>query len=307
MEKEKYREERLSFIVYFSWAVTLFPYFNDTELGQFWRIVFSYQKTGIEPMGLSEKMSMAFSQAKDTLDRDHESWIVAREKRSKAGKKGMKKRWEEDKQKSTKTKKKLKKSILKKYNNVIKICNINNNVMKKHNKAITMLRENITVNVNVNGNVNVNENEYKKLSLSQSKFKLAFPNKIIDCEFPKKCNVNLLIQKIKEQPWLTNEGDQPNLSYYIKLYDKIINNYYKNYNRKTVNNNVHIEIEKEINNVYLKPGTYASKFKKLTEKTKQVVGTPQNLELWGKLSDSEFKRVVLNEIKSKIQIIQNNV
>lgn len=76
---------------------------------------------------------------------------------------------------------------------------------------------------------NKREKGKQKLSLSQQKFLDVFPDKVIDCEFDdNKYDIDQLIAKIKDSEFLTN-AKNITLKSCLKLYDKIMADYYKNY------------------------------------------------------------------------------
>ena len=62
------------------------------EIGELLMAIFAYQRTGEKPE-LTGGANIAFGFIKNQLDIDAEKWAKEVENRSKAGKKGMEKRW----------------------------------------------------------------------------------------------------------------------------------------------------------------------------------------------------------------------
>ena len=109
--------EKVSFLMYLDYEEQ-FNLLTDEELGQLMRAIMQYEKTKQEPK-LEGTLKMAFSFIKAQLDRDRDKWEGTKNKRSKAGKKGMANRWNN------------------KNNEVITEDNKNNNVINditRHNK-----------------------------------------------------------------------------------------------------------------------------------------------------------------------------
>ncbi len=91
----------------------------------------------------------------------------------------------------------------------------------------------------------IKKREDSPLSLSQQKFADAFPDKAIDCDIDNnKYNIDLLITKIKDSVFLT-ESKNITLKSCLKLYDKIITDYYKNYKPNRTAEPVQEIIEKD--------------------------------------------------------------
>lgn len=108
---------------------------------------------------------------------------------------------------------------------------------------------------NINNNIYIQTiNERKRLYISLiEQFKKALPNKIIDCEvIPDNINMDKLIQSIKESDFLLNNANL-NLKFFINNYEKITNNYYKNYNNQKENKQEFIKhtfTSEELNNLF---------------------------------------------------------
>ena len=75
----------------------------------------------------------------------------------------------------------------------------------------------------------VNKNNYTYIKVLKEKFKNDFPTKnaYINCSLPKKFNYETLKQKILESDFLKNK-DNLGFSWFLKHYDAIINDFYKN-------------------------------------------------------------------------------
>ena len=82
---------RNSFILYSSYEEVL-KELPKEEIGELIMAIFAYQRTGKKP-NLSGGANIAFGFIKNQLDIDAEKWAKEVENRSKAGKKGMEKRW----------------------------------------------------------------------------------------------------------------------------------------------------------------------------------------------------------------------
>ena len=82
---------RNSFILYSSYEEVL-KELPKEEIGELLMAIFAYQRTGEKPE-LSKGANIAFLFIKNKLDIDAEKWAKEVENRSKAGKKGMEKRW----------------------------------------------------------------------------------------------------------------------------------------------------------------------------------------------------------------------
>ena len=82
---------RNSFILYSSYEDIL-KELSKEEIGELLMAIFAYQRTGEKPE-LSKGANIAFLFIKNQLDIDAEKWAKEVENRSKAGKKGMEKRW----------------------------------------------------------------------------------------------------------------------------------------------------------------------------------------------------------------------
>ena len=82
---------RNSFILYSSYEEVL-KELSKEEIGEVLMAIFAYQRTGEKPE-LSKGANIAFLFIKNQLDIDAEKWAKEVENRSKAGKKGMEKRW----------------------------------------------------------------------------------------------------------------------------------------------------------------------------------------------------------------------
>ena len=82
---------RNSFILYSSYEDIL-KELSKEEIGEVLMAIFAYQRTGEKPE-LSKGANIAFLFIKNQLDIDAEKWAKEVENRSKAGKKGMEKRW----------------------------------------------------------------------------------------------------------------------------------------------------------------------------------------------------------------------
>lgn len=82
---------RNSFILYSSYEEVL-KELSKEEIGEVLMAIFAYQRTGEKPE-LSKGANIAFLFIKNQLDIDAEKWAREVENRSKAGKKGMEKRW----------------------------------------------------------------------------------------------------------------------------------------------------------------------------------------------------------------------
>lgn len=119
--------DKKSFLIYLDYEEQ-FSLLSDEELGQLMRAIMEYEKTQQIPE-LNGMVKMAFSFIKQQLDRDTEKWHEEKKKRSDAGKKGMAKRWNKEKNKDNDDNAKDK--------NVISINNKNNsvkNVITRNNK-----------------------------------------------------------------------------------------------------------------------------------------------------------------------------
>lgn len=82
---------RNSFILYSSYEDVLKELPNE-EIGKLLMAIFAYQRTGEKPE-IDGGAKIAFGFIKNQLDIDAEKWEKEVENRSKAGKKGMEKRW----------------------------------------------------------------------------------------------------------------------------------------------------------------------------------------------------------------------
>ena len=82
---------RNSFILYSSYEEVL-KELPKEEIGELLMAIFAYQRTGEKPE-LTGGANIAFGFIKNQLDIDAEKWAKEVENRSKAGKKGMEKRW----------------------------------------------------------------------------------------------------------------------------------------------------------------------------------------------------------------------
>lgn len=87
--------EKISFLMYLDYEEQ-FTLLTDEQLGQLMRAIMQYEKTNELPK-LEGIVKMAFSFIKQQLDRDNEKWKEEKKKRSEAGKKGMAKRWKNNK------------------------------------------------------------------------------------------------------------------------------------------------------------------------------------------------------------------
>lgn len=65
----------------------------------------------------------------------------------------------------------------------------------------------------------------KELSEAQSKFAAAFPDKVIDCEIPPQIDIDIIIQAVKERPFLKQSNIT--LKSCVKHYKEIVNGGYK--------------------------------------------------------------------------------
>lgn len=87
--------DKISFLMYLDYDEQ-FKLLTDEQLGQLIRAIMQYEKTSEVPK-LEGIINMAFSFIKQQLDRDNEKWQEERKKRSEAGKRGMAKRWKDNK------------------------------------------------------------------------------------------------------------------------------------------------------------------------------------------------------------------
>lgn len=87
--------DKISFLMYLDYEEQ-FNLLTDEQLGQLMRAIMQYEKTNEVPK-LEGIVKMAFSFIKQQLDRDSEKWQEEKKKRSEAGKKGMAKRWKNNK------------------------------------------------------------------------------------------------------------------------------------------------------------------------------------------------------------------
>lgn len=130
-----------SFILYTEIADVIKELTNEQK-GVLFQAILDYQ-LGNEIMISDSIVRIAFIPIKQNLDRNAEKWERIRLKRSEAGKKGMAKRWSDNKPITNDNK---------------AITNDNNDITK-----ITVnVNDNVNANANVNGNVNVNVNEKSK-------------------------------------------------------------------------------------------------------------------------------------------------
>lgn len=83
--------DKSSFLIYLDYQEQ-FELLTDEQAGQLIKAIIKYEKTG-EIAKLDGMTKMAFSFIKQQLDRDSEKWKEEKQKRSKAGKKGMANRW----------------------------------------------------------------------------------------------------------------------------------------------------------------------------------------------------------------------
>lgn len=83
--------EKNSFLIYLDYEEQ-FELLTDEQIGQLMKAIMRYEKTREIPK-LEGMVKMAFSFIKTQLDRDREKWQEEKQKRSRAGKKGMEKRW----------------------------------------------------------------------------------------------------------------------------------------------------------------------------------------------------------------------
>lgn len=87
--------DKNSFLIYLDYQEQ-FELLTDEQAGQLIKAIIKYEKTG-EITELDGMTKMAFSFIKTQLDRDREKWQEEKKKRSEAGKRGMAKRWENNK------------------------------------------------------------------------------------------------------------------------------------------------------------------------------------------------------------------
>lgn len=83
--------DKNSFLIYLDYQEQ-FELLTDEQAGQLIKAIIKYEKTG-EITELDGMTKMAFSFIKTQLDRDREKWQEEKKKRSEAGKRGMAKRW----------------------------------------------------------------------------------------------------------------------------------------------------------------------------------------------------------------------
>lgn len=83
--------------------------------------------------------------------------------------------------------------------------------------------------------VKTSKQEVSYLKEIKTSFKKAFPDKnnFIKAQVPSNFNINLLLEKIKQSPFLV-ERSFVNLNWCIKNYEAIISDYYKPYNQEKV-------------------------------------------------------------------------
>ncbi len=110
--------EKISFLMYLDYDEH-FKLLTDEQAGQLIKAIIQYEKTKEMP-NIEGVVKMAFSFIKQQLDRDEEKWQEEKKKRSEAGKKGMKNRWNSNKDN--------------KDNNVITNDNSVTNVITRYNK-----------------------------------------------------------------------------------------------------------------------------------------------------------------------------
>lgn len=139
---------------------------TDEQAGQIFKAILDYQESG--EYSLEGIMNAVFAPIKEQIDYNNKKWKLEKEKRSRAGKKGMAKRWGKEKDdisddnnvitddKSVITNDN---TLITDDNTVITSYNNDNTTITDDNTTITNITDNVNVNVNVNDNVNVNVND----------------------------------------------------------------------------------------------------------------------------------------------------
>ena len=138
-----------SFIMYIDYDKH-FEYLSKEELADLMLAIWRWQRSGEEPNGLTAATMIAFSFIKQDMERNNEKWLKEKEAKSIAGKKGMQKRWNGEKE-------------ITNDNKIYQNITDNNRVITDDNK------NNIYVNVNVNDNVNDSVNVNKE-KINKKKF-----------------------------------------------------------------------------------------------------------------------------------------
>ena len=105
---------------------------------------------------------------------------------------------------------------------------LNNNI----NKLSKHKREKVSINCIDINNTHAHAQENEFLSQKQLKFANAFPNKTIDCTIPERIDIDLLIKKIQQSEFLSNCTNLT-LKSYVKLYEQIVNDKYKDFKKKS--------------------------------------------------------------------------
>ena len=96
--------DKKSFLIYLDYEEQ-FSLLTDEQIGQLMRLLIEYEKTQKIPSldKVDGMVKMTFSFIKTQLDRDREKWREIKQKRSRAGKKGMETRWNNKNNKVNKT------------------------------------------------------------------------------------------------------------------------------------------------------------------------------------------------------------
>ena len=155
MEKSK-----KSFVMYGSWSSAIEKMSNEQE-GQLLKAIYALQDDeNAEPEDPS--VSFVFEIIKDKLFEDAKEWEKAKQRRSESGKKGMEKRWSEDKRTITND------------NAVITPITNDNTVITNDNSVITPITNDNTVTesitpITVSGSVSVSDSVSVNESPSETK------------------------------------------------------------------------------------------------------------------------------------------
>ena len=82
--------------------------------------------------------------------------------------------------------------------------------------------------------------------------------------------------------------------------------YILNSNKKLEQVITEVDILNEINNTYSGYGNYIEKFNNLSEIAKRIVGSPKQLENWGRLDMQDFDTVIASAILRNAKALINN-
>lgn len=107
----------------------------------------------------------------------------------------------------------------------------NNPLYKELKTHIYKTQRESTCYIDTN-NTHAHARDNETLSQKQLKFANAFPNKTIDCTIPEQIDIDLLIKKIQQSEFLSNCTNLT-LKSYVKLYEQIVNDKYKDFKKKS--------------------------------------------------------------------------